>query len=445
MQAVADIKKQLFKFWFVRALVGGFFLCRGFLRMVVGDQYKGISDLCWVCRVSRVGRLKGIAFRAIMDFVAPYRHGENPLMAAFLKSADSEACKNNFLSKDSNWKLLYRDYLVLKAPLENEKGVLVLEYTTKFDLFVALFDFQRIIRDYYIVLEPCWAGYCDPSILMFLSNQSDVIVQCPEESDFDFISNLKSNLIPVKLGSSDWIDADLFAPRQAQEKKEFDLIMVANWARHKNHRHLFEALSRLKHRTISVLLVGIDWGGRTDQDIRVEMAQYDLGHVHVEIKKNISAREVSECLERSKVFLLLSEKEGSNRAIVEALFCDIPAILYENFVGGAKGKINDQTGVLSSFENLHDKIKYMLDNYQRFTPRSWALGHTGSRNAARILNDLLKDVARSRGEQWTIDIVEKVNNPNFSYKRKDAIPTGQQVATIARSYFRLPISQMPSD
>lgn len=435
MLSIVDVKKRLFKFWLVRFIVGAFFLCRGFLCMV-RDPYRGVSDLCWVCRVSAVGPLKRIAWRTIKSFIEPYRHGENPLKIAFLKSTAAESCKNRFLSKESDWALLYRDFLILKPPAKNEKGVLVLEYTEKFDLFVALFDLERIMQDYSIVLEPCWAGYCDPSILMFLSDRSDVIVQCPEESDFEFIANLKSNLIPVKLGSSDWIDADLFFPKGAGVGKEYDLIMVANWGRHKNHRYLFKALSKLRHRTISLLLVGMDWGGRTDQDIRSEMAQYDLTHVHVDIKKNIPAAEVAACLEKSKVFLLLSEKEGSNRAIVEALFCNVPVILYENFVGGAKNKVNAQTGILSSFEELHEKIDYMLNHYQNFTPRSWAMAHTGSRNATRILNSVLREAAKRRGEEWTIDIVEKVNNPNFSYKRNDALSVEQQAAAITKSYLR---------
>lgn len=260
MLSTMDVKRRLFKFWLVRFIVGGFFLCRGLLRMR-RDPYKGVTDLCWVCRVSDVGLLKRIAWGMVKNFVEPHRYGENPLKVAFLKSSAAKSCKDRFLSKDSDWALLYRDFLILKAPSKNEKGVLALEYTEKFDLFIALFDLERIMRDYYIVLEPCWAGYCDPSILMFLSNQSDVIVQCPEETDFTFIASLKSNLVPIRLGSSDWIDADLFSPKAAGGPKEYDLIMVANWGRHKNHRYLFRALSRLKHRSISVLLVGMDWGG----------------------------------------------------------------------------------------------------------------------------------------------------------------------------------------
>jgi hypothetical protein len=212
--------------------------------------------------------------------------------------------------------------------------------------------------------------------------------------------------------------------------------MVANWAKHKNHRQLFKALRHVRHQPLSLLLIGVDWGGRTEKDIISEMEEYDLSHVKLQIKKNIPAREVADCLEKSKVFLLLSEKEGSNRAIVEALFSDVPAILYENFIGGARGKINEQTGVLSSFHELHTKVDYMLENYRRFTPRSWALEHTGSKNATRKLNSLLKSIATSKGEKWDVDIVEKVNSPNFSYKVKDSIPPDQQARTIAKTYFR---------
>lgn len=432
---VADLQRTLIRLWLVRALAGSVLFVRGMCAMLF-NRYKGISDLCWVYRVSGVEVLRALAYRVVVGFVSPGHPGENRLFKAFLNSEAPALCKKRFLGEAYNLDSMFRDFIVLKAPTKSEKGVLVLEYSQKFDLFNALFDLDRIMKDYYVVLEPCWAGYCDPSILMFISSANEVIVQCPEKSDFDFISGLKSNLIPIGLGSSDWIDSELFSPKQECVAKEYDLVMVANWAKHKNHRKLFKALQSVKHRPVSLLLIGVDWGGRTDKDIVAEMKEYELSHVNLTIKKNIHAREVADCLEKSKAFLLLSEKEGSNRAIVEALFSDVPAILYENFIGGARGKINEQTGVLSSFEALHEKIDYMLDNYRKFTPRTWALTQTGSKNATRKLNSLLRSIAESKGEPWTVDIVEKVNNPNFSYKVKDSLPLDQQARAISRAYFR---------
>lgn len=430
-----ELKKALFKLWPVRAVVGLFFLGRGLVSLPF-TPYDAISDLCWVYRVSAVGFLRALAYRVITNFIFGRNAGDGRLMKAFLNSDASGRAANRIVKREAAFDSIFRDIIMLKAPTAGEKGVVVLEYTTRFDLFIALFDFDRILRDYYVVLEPCWAGYCDPSILMFVTSKTDVVVQCPEQSDFDFISNLNCNLKPINLGSSDWIDPELFAPPDHDAPREDDLIMVANWAAHKNHRRLFEALQHVRHKPVSLVLIGVDWGGRTAEDIVAEMQQYDLPHVKLEIKTNLPAREVARHLAKSKVFLLLSEKEGSNRAIVEALFANTPAILYENFIGGARGKINSQTGVLSSFGDLANKIDDMMDNYQRFSPRAWALENTGARNATAKLNALLKKIAESRGETWNIGIVEKVNNPNFSYKVKDSMPPKQQATGIARAYLR---------
>jgi glycosyltransferase involved in cell wall biosynthesis len=399
------------------------------------DQYKGISDFCWVYRVSRIRTLRSIAYHIITK-ILKNNSGENRLVKAFLMSECSSECRDRFLGPTKNLASVFRDVMVLKSAMKDEKGVLLLKYAAKFDLFISLFDLDRIMNDYYIVLEPCWAGYCDTSILMFISSKSEVVIQCPESEDFDFIHGLQSNLIPIKLGSSDWVDADLFSEDVRDTSKEYDLVMVANWGRHKNHRRLFQALPYVKHKPLSVLLIGFDIGGRTQKDIVAEMQQYDLQNITIELKQDLPASKVAGLLKRSKCFILLSEKEGSNKAIVEALFSNVPAIVYDQFVGGAISKVNGQTGILTSYNDLAAKIDYMIDNYQMFTPRAWALQHSGSRNATRAINQLLKNIAQSKGEKWSADIVEKVNNPNLAYKLKDSILSEKQAIAIAPLFYR---------
>jgi glycosyltransferase involved in cell wall biosynthesis len=430
-----DLQKKLFKFWVVRLVVGLFFLLRGRTSLRAAP-YRGITDLCWVQRVSGVGFLERTAYRSITKHVFDRSYGDRRLMSDFLRSDAAERAANRILKREAEFNSMFRDIIILKPPTQGERGVIVLEYTTRFDLFVALFDYDRIIRDYFIVLEPCWAGYCDPSILMFIDQKTDVIVQAPEQRDYEFIQRLNCNLRPIMLGSSDWIDADLFAPPAGGAERPYDLVMVANWAKHKNHHKLFAALAKLPQRRISLILIGVDWGGRTGADILADFRQFNLGHVTLEIKSSIPAREVAAYLGRSKVFLLLSEKEGSNRAIVEALFADTPVILYENFIGGAKGKVNRQTGVLSSFERLSDAIALMLDTHGEFTPRAWALANTGSSNATAKLNAMLAGIAQARGETWNVGIVEKVNNPNFNYKAAGALTLEHQAPTALLGYLR---------
>jgi hypothetical protein len=72
----------------------------------------------------------------------------------------------------------------------------------------------------------------------------------------------------------------------------------------------------------------------------------------------------------------------------------------------------------------------------RFSPRAWALAHTGSRNATRQLNERLRAIALAKGEPWTRDIVEKVNAPNLAYKEPGAIAVHEQAKAIAPRYLR---------
>jgi glycosyltransferase involved in cell wall biosynthesis len=430
-----EIARSLFRFAPVRAAAAAAFVARGAVHAVL-DPYRAITEFAWVVRVARTPVLSSIAFAMVSRAIEGQRAGRGTMVHALLRSPMAEEGKRRWLDKDGSLDKAYRDMLVLKAPTAGEKGVLLLKYTAKFEVFVSLFDVERVMRDYYIVLEPCWAGYCDPSILMFVAPSHPVVVQAPDAPDFGFIRDLRSNLVPIDIGASDWVDSDLFSAEGPPVARDYDLVMVANWGRHKNHRKLFETLQHVRRRPISVLLMGFEWAGRTAKDVLDEAAAFDLRDVHIEIKEGLPAREVADHLRRSKAFVLLSEKEGSNKAIVEALFCDVPAIVYDGFIGGARNKITPQTGLLTSFEQLGPTIERMLDQHAGFSPRAWALTHTGSRNATARLNAHLKALALSRGEGWTVDIVEKVNRPNLTYRDAAAVPPAQQARGIAPMYLR---------
>ena len=98
------------------------------------------------------------------------------------------------------------------------------------------------------------------------------------------------------------------------------------------------------------------------------------------------------------------------------MFTGLPAIVYDKTVGGARSRINPDTGTLTSEENLHKAIEYMLDNYQQFDSRSWALRNTGSTNSRHKLDMCIRKTAVERGERYTTAIVEKINAPNLAYK-----------------------------
>lgn len=410
------LMEVLFNIGLVRWIAAiGFFL-RGEMLLMTGDLYRGMSDLCWVSRVSRVRPIQRLADRTIERMIERIkREGKNGLVDSYLSSQASVACASLYSLTGLGPHDIFRDLIVLKSSSRNEKGVILLKYARTFEAVISLFDLRRLLDRYLFVLEPCWAGYCDPSILMFVVPGHPVIVQCFTEEDYRFIVRVGAPFVPIRLGPADWVDADLFADVQATEKP-YDLVMVANWESHKRHAQLFEALSKIEGRKIRVLLIGFPLGRRTAADVRREAAVIRNPAIEIEILEKLTAREVASHLSRCKVFVFLSRKEGDNKALVEAMFVGVPSIVFDKTVGGARSRINRSTGILSSDEQLSEKIVYMLDHYKEFDPRGWVMRHSGSSIATRALNDLIKRIVIESGGRFEEGIAEKTNAPNLTYK-----------------------------
>lgn len=411
---VAQLREELFEVPLVRGAVSCGVWVRSLLHHLRGRRYHEACDLCWLGRVSRVPLLKTVADRYVVHLIKDVkRGGGNELLRAFLRSDAAAAVKEQYATGNAGGLDIYRDLIILKEPRSDEKGVLLIKYTPTFDAFLAMFDLEAVQDRYYIVLEPSWAGYCDPSILMFIADSHPVWVQCFTEEDYAFIDSFKSNLVPVRLGPADWINPQRFPDGILVEKK-YDIVMVANWGRHKQHKQLFRALREMTGRELDVLLIGFEWGGRTRQDLLAE-AQGLPRSVRLHIKEDVPHEMVGEYISQSKMLVFLSKKEGDNKALVEGMFCNVPAIVYSETIGGAKNRINQETGILSSYADLGGRIVYMLDHYQEFAPRAWALCHTGCTAATHILNAALERVAREKGDAYLSRISEKANSPNLVY------------------------------
>ncbi len=411
--------ERLFEWRLVRWLAATAFLLRGALLLLLGRRYRAISDLCWVVRVSRVAPLQRIARARIDRELDAARHtGRNPLVAAYLASSLSRRCAATFSLAGTGQNDLFRDLIVLKAAAPDEKGVILLKYARTFEAVVALLDIDRMLARYTFVLEPCWAGYCDPALLMHFAPGHPVVVQCFTPEDLAFVESVGLPFAPVPLGPADWVSADIFRDT-APQAKVYDLVMVANWGAHKRHAELFRALKRIDERKIRVLLAGFPWAGRTAADIRREARKLAGTHVEVEIVEQISQVELARYLSQCKAFVFLSRKEGDNKALVEAMFADVPAIVYERSIGGAVSRINPATGVLASDDELADRIRFMLDHHREFGPRAWALQHTGSAISTRVVDQALRRAAAACGGRYTRGIVEKTNTPNLAYRKPE--------------------------
>jgi glycosyltransferase involved in cell wall biosynthesis len=291
--------------------------------------------------------------------------------------------------------------------------VLLLSYNIAVAQMAAVLDLAQVAKHYWIVFEPSTSHFIEPEFFLYLGCDAEVVVQCNIPADFNFFERLDLNLRPIALGAGDWVDFDMFQPAMASEK-EFDIAMVASWARLKRHNVLFRALANLKPRRPRVALVGYPLF-RTSGAIRREMRAFGVAD-QCTLFESVSATEVAKILATSKVALHLSRFEGANRSIYEAFFCNTPAIVYKNNVGFNMSHITPLTGLLADDSELGDAINWVLDHPDQFRPREWALSHTGYLQATGTLNSRLRELALARGEPWTRDIVPKTNRPNARYK-----------------------------
>jgi glycosyltransferase involved in cell wall biosynthesis len=408
--------EKLFEFRVVQWFAAGAFLARGACLWILGRRYRAVADFCWIMRVTAKSPFHRAAERVIFRVLKAAREtGINPLVEYYRADPASQECASLYSITGQGKSDLWRDLIVLKQSAGREKGVILLKYGRTFNAVAALFDIRRLMDSYTVVLEPCWAGYCDPGILMFYTPGQPVPVQCFTDKDHDFIVQVGAPFLPIRLGPADWVDAEVFGEPPPMPKI-YDVVMVANWSVKKRHAVLFRALRKVVDRDIKLLLVGFPWAGRSADDIRREASRWLPANVQLEIVESVPHARLSELLRQSRVFVFLSKKEGDNKSLVEAMFADVPAIVYDSTIGGASSRINPATGLLSSERELASKIVYVLDHTADFAPRRWALDHTGSAVATRTLDEALRDTAMAAGASYVTGIVEKINGPNLAYK-----------------------------
>jgi len=305
------------------------------------------------------------------------------------------------------------DLLILKPYLGgNEKGVLLIKYNDSFEKFISLFKTDLVSQKYRIVLEPSTWGYQDVVFTLFRSLETEVIVQSQCQQDFKYIDSLGGNLWPIHIGAGDWANIDLFMFKET--RKTYDIIMIASWQLLKRHRLLFDTLAAIKSSISKVCLVGYPAEGRTLDDVKTDAKKRGILDL-IYFYENITPKEVADKINMSKISIMLTKREGASKVVYESLFCNVPIIISSTNRGINKNIINPQTGVLSTDVDLGLNITHMIENYRSFSPRDWAINNTGYLRSHETLNDFIKNISLSKGENWTRDIFMKMNTPNLIY------------------------------
>lgn len=313
---------------------------------------------------------------------------------------DSLEAKPNTTKFFDNPELLFDGVcLFLKSYQNGQKGVLLIKYSYYFPLLFKFYDMKAMSERYHIVLEPSWAGTCEPGILVYSTLDAPVFVMAYEARDTKFLNDLKTNLKPVPLSSNWWVDHRNFKPA-IESKKDIDIIVISSWTYFKRHYRIFDALRKLKQSNprLKVALVGYSVD-MTLEDIKALASYYNVDDL-LEYHEKIPPSEVGALLKRSKINLLWSRFEGLNRSIIEGMFSDVPCIIRKGFNYGMKYPyINEKTGIWSEEKALASNIKSMLENYHNYTPREYVMRHHTCFIATQLLTDTINAFCTNENER----------------------------------------------
>ena len=186
------------------------------------------------------------------------------------------------------------------------------------------------------------------------------------------------------MGAGEWVDPAIFHPRELGKDAKYDVVMVSAWDPLKRHEVFFRAAARRKQeggRALRFALIGYNMGW-TREPIEKLLRQYQL-EGDCDTYEMIPHEQVGSIVSESRVSLLLSHREGANRAIYESMFCGTPIIVYRHQCGVNLDHVNARTGMLADDYELLAAIDNVLDHPDNFDPRTWALENAGYRNATR--------------------------------------------------------------
>ena len=389
-----------------------------------GDRYRALSIYGTVHRSAYSARASRKIEALIRSSCATIPNGETrhalvPFCRQHIDSIEPVPATAKFFAHPE--KILGPLAIVLKSAAAGEKGVILLQYSHMFPVFAKLFNIEAIARRYYIVLEPSWSGYCDPDVLCYTQYGFPVFVEAYEPRDAEFIRATRSNLAVVPTSTNWWVDHRIFRPLP-DVGKDVDLIMVAGWGAYKRHDRFFAALRTLRRRHIrpKVVLIGYRLGMSKDDILRSASLYGVLDQI--ECHEGLTQSQVNHHLNRAKVSIIWSRKEGVNRAIVEGMFAGVPCIIREGFnYGYPYPYINSATGCFSSEDDLPDTIVRMIDRHADYAPRKWVMANMSAERATHILSDAVGQVARAAGESWSGGLAVKLNGlDNVYYRDTDA-------------------------
>lgn len=329
--------------------------------------------------------------------------------------------------------------IVLKKPIfgaggVQEKGILLIKFTETFAFFLKYVNCERLLRDFHVVLEPSWVGQAVEEVLGWTKYRNHLVyVQTADEKDFYFLEGLGANLVPMRIGSGEFVDHRVFRP--IGNKKEFDCVCIANYSDYKRLHAYVIAVKKLVHGNpgFKAALICAPWGRRRGQIFELIELLGVKKNIHVFEK--MKQQELNDILDRSYVNMLLSYREGASKVLFESLFVDVPSIVLKENIGVNKSHFNEKTGIVAAESELPEAISSVRRNHAQYAPRSWAMENISPEVTLGKISKVICDRERD-GKPFLSKTFIKVNIPEARYMHEYLeIDRGDSKAMVA-AYIR---------
>lgn len=151
-------------------------------------------------------------------------------------------------------------------------------------------------------------------VLSFLSKSIDVAIPVGETISRQVVTKLRpksTRILPVG------VDGNVFKPASKQTKR-YDFIWVGSFYKIKGIDILIQAIKATKEKNMSFCFCG---SGEYVDELKALNTEYN-----VEVKENLSQKELAELLNASRYFVLMSRSEGFPTATIEAMYCGLPIL-----------------------------------------------------------------------------------------------------------------------
>ena len=286
---------------------------------------------------------------------------------------------------------------------ERERGVVFVSFEYQWMRLLCHCDLEQFAKRYLLIVAPTWS----PPHALFNSvfpvvYPGPIFSLISNRADLEIFPRFSRNNLMVPLFASNWVNPDWYAPVPF-EQKNIDLLMLANFGKYKRHHALFRALRDMP-RSLKVVLIGQHNGKRSRAVLLAEAAAFGVAD-RFELRENASDADLNEAMRRAKVSLILSRREGSCVAVVEAMFANTPVGLLADAAIGSRVFINEATGRFLQHENLGAQLTQFIAEAQRYAPRKWVLENNVSCfGSTQTLNRILKEHQLAAGQEWTVDL-----------------------------------------